>query len=159
MGVAHAAVEACVSEGLGAWRKEGTFRFHAPALNRLPAVLRVLVGCAGILRGGVEGADFIDIKLEGPRVVFLSCMDADVRLPIVAERTRVDLGRLRSTVDRPNGVVIYLKGKFLPADLPGRDQQVQFDDKLLGSGMVSSDARGPRYDELLNALRIRRAGP
>ncbi len=157
-GVANEAVETAVSEGLGAWRNEGTFRFHAPALNRLPAVLRVLVGCAGILRGGVEGADFIDIKLEGPRVVFLSCMDADVRLPVVSERTRVDLGKLRSFVDRPTGVVIYLKGKFLPTDLSGREQQILFDDKLMESGMVSSDGKGPRYDELLDALKSRRAG-
>ena len=154
--VARAAAETAVSEGLGAWRNEGTFRFHGPALTRLPAVLRVLVGCAGILRGGVEGADFIDIKLEGPRVVFLSCTDANLRLPVVSERTRVDLGKLRSTVDRPTGLVIYLKGKFLPTDLPGREQQTMFDDKLLRSGMVSSDGNGPRYDELLEVLKLRR---
>ena len=158
-GVAQAAAATAVSEGLGAWRNEGTFRFHGPALTRLPPVLRVLVGCAGVLRGGVEGADFIDIKLDGPRVVFLSCMDADVRLPVVSERTRVDLGKLRSNVDRPNGLVIYLKGKFLPTDLPGREQQTTFDDKLLKSGMISSDGKGPRYDELLEALKLRRAAP
>ena len=53
--------------------------------------------------------------------------------------------------------MIYLKGKFLPTDLPGRDQQTMFDDKLLKSGMVSSDGKGPRYDELLEALKLRRA--
>lgn len=156
--VLDVAVGTAVAEGLGAWRKEGTFRFHAPALDRMPAVLRVLVGCAGVLRGGIEGADFIDIKPEGPRVVFLSCLDADVRLPVVYERTRVDLGRLRSTVEKPSGVVIYLKGKFLPADQPGREQQVQFDEKLLRSGTISSDGSGPRYDELLEMLKLSRTG-
>ena len=156
-GAARNSVEAAVAAGMGAWRDEETFRFQAPALNRLPAVLRVLVGCAGVLRGGTEGADFIDIKLEGPRVVFIACVDAAARLPIVAERTRVDFGRLRATVDRPEGMVVYLKGRFLPADAPERDDQVAFDDRLLRSGVVSADGRGPRLSELREFLRQRRS--
>lgn len=156
-GATRAGAEAAVAAGMGAWRDEETFRFHGPALNRLPAVLRVLVGCAGVLRGGAEGADFIDIKLEGPRVAFITCVDAAARLPIVSERTRVDLGRLRATVDRPEGMVVYLKGRFLPADAPGRSEQVAFDDKLLLSGAVSVDGRGPRLSELRNLLRRRQS--
>jgi len=156
-GAARASVEDAVIAGMGAWRDEETFRFQAPALNRLPAVLRVLVGCAGVLRGGAEGADFIDIKLEGPRVVFIACVDAAARLPIVAERTQVDLGRLRATVDRPEGMVVYLKGRFLPTDAPERDDQVAFDDRLLRSGVVSADGRGPRLSELREFLRQRRS--
>ena len=156
-GAALAAAEAAVAAGLGAWRGEGTFRFHGPALNRLPAVLRVLVGCAGVLRGGAEGADFIDIKLEGPRVAFIACVDAAARLPVVSERTRVDLGRLRATVDRPEGMVVYLKGRFLPADAPGRPEQVAFDDRLLLSGAVSADGRGPGLPELRDFLRRKRS--
>lgn len=154
--VARASVEAAVAMGMGAWRDEGTFRFFAPALNRLPAVLRVLVGCAGVLRGGTEGADFIDIKLDGPRVVFIACIDAASRLPIVAESTRIDLGKLRTTVDRSGGVVVYLKGKFLPIDTPELKDQIAFDDKLLLSGAVSENGRGPRISELLELLRNRK---
>lgn len=157
-GVVRAGVEAAAAGGLGAWRKEGTFRFHAPALHRLPAVLRVLVGCAGVLGGGVEGADFVDIRLRGPQVAFIACMDAAARLPVVAERTRVDLGKLRVTVDKPEGLVLYLKGRFLPADALERDDQAAFDDKLLRSGAVSEDGRGPGLPELRDFLRRQRPG-
>lgn len=74
-------VSAAVAAGLGAMRDDHTFRMYAPTLNRLPGVLRVLVGCAGVLRGGAEGADFIDIKLDGRRVSFIACVDATARLP------------------------------------------------------------------------------
>lgn len=147
-GVARASIEAAVGAGMGAWRGEDAFRFHAPALNRLPAVLRVLVGCAGVFRGGTEGADFVDIKLEGPRVVFITCTDATARLPIIAERTRVDLGRLRTTMDKPEGMVLYLKGRYLPIDAPGRERQLAFDTKLLSAGLVTADGKGPRFGEL-----------
>lgn len=156
-GAVRVSIETAVAAGIGAWRSEKTFRFYAPALNRLPAVLRVLVGCAGVLRGGVEGADFVDIKLEGPRVVFMACKDAAARLPIVVERTRVDLGKLRATVDKPEGLALYLKGRYLPIDAADREDQMAFDNKLLLSGAVSEDGRGPPLLELREILRLRRS--
>jgi DNA phosphorothioation-associated putative methyltransferase len=152
----RSAISAAVSAGLGAMRDDETFRMHAPTLNRLPAVLRVLVGCAGVLRGGTEGADFIDTKMDGRRVAFITCVDATARLPIYAERTRVDLGRLRVAVDRPEGMILYLKGRFLPTDALGVAEQLAFDQKLLAAGITDEEGRGPRYAELQDILRQRR---
>ena len=151
------AVNAAVDGGLGGMRDAVTFRFYVPALNRLGAVLRVLVGCAGILRGGTEGADFIDIKLESRRLTFLACKDATARLPICSERTRVDLTRLRVAVDQPDGMVLYLMGRFLPRDMPEATEQIAFDRKLLATGIVDEEGRGPGYAELNEILRRRRA--
>ena len=150
-------ISAAVTAGLGAMRDGNTFRIHAPVLNRLPATLRVLVGCTGVLRGGTEGADFIDIKTDGRRVAFIACNDATARLPIYTERTRVDLGRLRVTVDQPEGMVLYLKGRFLPSDTPGLIEQLAFDQKLIDAGIVDEVGKGPRYGELQELLRQRRA--
>jgi len=150
-------ISAAVTARLGAMRDGNTFRMHAPVLNRLPAVLRVLVGCAGVLRGGTEGADFIDIKTDGRRVAFIACTDATARLPVYTERTRVDLGRLRVTVDQPEGMILYLRGRFLPADSPGLIEQLVFDQKLIDAGIVDEEGKGPRYGELQQLLRQRRA--
>jgi DNA phosphorothioation-associated putative methyltransferase len=150
-------ISAAVTARLGAMRDGNTFRMHAPVLNRLPAVLRVLVGCAGVLRGGTEGADFIDIKTDGRRVAFIACTDATARLPVYTERTRVDLGRLRVTVDQPEGMILYLRGRFLPADSPGLIEQLVFDQKLIDAGVVDEEGKGPRYGELQELLRQRRA--
>jgi DNA phosphorothioation-associated putative methyltransferase len=149
------AVEETIASGLGALRDENTLRFSTHVLDRLPMVLRVLVHCGGLLRGGAEGADFIDVKLQAPRLTFIACADASARLPVVSERTRVDLGRVRVTVEQPEGVVLYLKGRFMPADAPGRDEQLAFDEKLLASGIVSENGRGPRLAEIQELLKQR----
>ena len=154
--VVRSAIAAAVTAGLGAMRDGDTFRIHAPVLNRLPAVLRVLVGCAGVLRGGTEGADFIDIKMDGRRVVFIACADAAARLPVCTERTRVDLGRLKVTVDRPDGMILYLKGRFLPSDAPDVAEQLLFDQKLIDAGIVDEEGKGPRYAELQEMMRQHR---
>ena len=146
-------INAAAAAGLGAMRDGNTFRVHARALNRLPGVLRVLVGCAGVLRGGTEGADFIDIKLDGRRVAFIACADASVRLPIYTERTRVDLGRLKVAVDQPTGMILYLKGRFLPDDEPGVVEQRAFDQKLVAAGIVDEEGKGPRFAELQDMMR------
>jgi hypothetical protein len=150
-------ISAAVAAGLGAMRDTDTFRMHAPALNRLPAVLRVLVGCAGVLRGGTEGADFIDIKTDGRRVAFIACRDAAARLPLYTERTRVDLGRLRVTVDHPKGMILYLKGRFLPFDAPSVASQILFDQQLIDAGIVDGEGKGPHYVELREIMRQRKA--
>jgi DNA phosphorothioation-associated putative methyltransferase len=150
-------ISTAITAGLGAMRDGDTFRMHAPVLNRLPAVLRVLVGCAGVLRGGAEGADFIDIKTDGRRVAFIACTDAAARLPVYTERTRVDLGRLKVTVDQPEGMLLYLKGRFLPADAPGVVEQLLFDQKLIDAGIVDKEGKGPRYAELQEMMRQRKA--
>lgn len=151
--IARAAVAGAVDAGLGGMRNAETFRFYAPALNRLPAPLRVLVGCAGVLRGGVEGADFIDIKMDGRRICFIACADATHRRPLYTERTRVDLGRLKVSVDQPEGMILYLKGRFLPADTPDIDEQRAFDQRLLAAGLVDAEGRGPSNSKLEKILR------
>ena len=85
-------------------------------------------------------------------------MDATARLPVYTERTRVDLGRLRVTVDQPGGRILYLKGRFLPADSLGVAEQLLFDDKLLKAGIVDAEGQGPRYAELQEMMRRRRPG-
>jgi hypothetical protein len=151
------AVEAAVECGFGAMRDNETFRFQATTLNRLPNVLRVLVGCAALLGSGVDGADFVDVKLTAPRVTFINFSDVSAKLPLIVERNRVDLNRLKCRVDRPEGLVFYLKGKFIAANDPNREEQLAFDKKLLASGLISSDGRGPRVDELKAALKARRS--
>jgi DNA phosphorothioation-associated putative methyltransferase len=150
-------VEAAVIAGLGAMRDEETFRFVVPALERLPSALRIRALCGGLLCGGVEGADFIDMKVGAPRLTFIQCVDASARLPMISETTRVDLGRAKVTVDRPDGLVLYLKGRFLPSDAPEHEEQTAFDRRLVASGLVTPDGKGPRLAELQDLIRKRRS--
>jgi DNA phosphorothioation-associated putative methyltransferase len=150
-------VEAAITAGLGAMRDDETFRFAVPTLDRLPPAVRLRALCGGLLRGGVEGADFIDMKVSSPRLTFIQCIDASARLPVISETTRVDLGRAKVTVDRPERLVLYLKGRFLPTDTPEREEQIEFDRRLLATGVVTPDGKGPRLAELQELMRKRRS--
>jgi hypothetical protein len=50
-------------------------------------------------------------------------------------------------------MILYLKGRFMPADTPGSDEQLALDRKLLAAGIVDDEGRGPRYSELQAMLR------
>ena len=54
-------------------------------------------------------------------------------------------------------MVLYLVGRFLPRDLPGTANQIAFDRKLVAAGIADEQGRGPRYAELNEILRQRRA--
>ena len=148
----RASVDAALEAGSGGMKDDRTFRLHVPNLNRLPAVLRVLVGCAGVLQGGVEAADFVDIKLDGPRLSIITCDDAAKLLPVVVERVRVNLGRLKIRSEQPDGLMLYLKSRYLPPDDPARERQSVFDSALLATGLVDENGRGPPAHEMAPLL-------
>ena len=76
-----------------------------------------------------------------------------MRFPIITEITRVDLSRARVSVDRPDGLVLFLKGRYLPFDHELREEQVNFDRRLIASGLVAPNGKGPRISELRELLK------
>jgi len=53
-------------------------------------------------------------------------------------------------------MILYHKGRFLPADTPGLEEQIAFDRKLVAARIVDEEGRGPRYADLQELLRQRR---
>jgi hypothetical protein len=122
------------------------------SLDYLPLVLRLIIHCAGVLRGGIDGVDFIDIKKDGKKINFLSCLDPNLHFPVISERNRIDLGRVRSFVDFPKGKVIYWKSKFMPVNDPNFDAQSKIDAKLFKLGIINEEGFGPDYVSLKKIL-------
>ncbi|PWB82915.1 MAG: hypothetical protein C3F11_09415, partial [Methylocystaceae bacterium] len=60
----RADAETAIADGFGGLRGTHYFRFRSDVLARLPPRLRVLVGSAEVLQGGVESSDFVEIDLE-----------------------------------------------------------------------------------------------
>ena len=145
-------IKTAVSIGFGAMKNEHTYRVQANLLNKLPAVLRVIIGCAGMLRGGTDGVDYFDIKTDAKSVTFITCFDPSLRLPIVSEKVRIDLRRLNSRLENAKGQVIYLKSWYMPADDPDKNEQIKIDNKLLAAGIVDKYGNGPVYEDLLKIL-------
>jgi energy-converting hydrogenase Eha subunit H len=54
-------------------------------------------------------------------------------------------------------MILYLKGRFLPSDAPGMAEQTLFDRKLIDMGIVDQEGKGPRYAELREIMRQRKA--
>jgi DNA phosphorothioation-associated putative methyltransferase len=150
----RADVEKAVAEGFGGLRGTHHFRFRSDVLSRLPPRLRILVGSAEVLQGGVESSDFVDIDLEAPRIVMVTCDDVDKPVPFVVERTFVDLGRLKVSTDRrePETTPIYFKSKYMRLDDAVRERQVAFETSLTATGLFEPDRREPGWEDVAARL-------
>lgn len=153
----RADAEAAVGAGLGGWRGK-RFRFASSTLPRLPARLRVLVGCAEVLQGGAIGCDFVDVDTETSRVTMITCDNAEQPVPFVVEKLRVDLGRLKVFASRrePETSPIYFKSRFLPRDHSGLDRQIVFEKELESSGLFVEGGPEPKWIDVNAALSRRR---
>jgi DNA phosphorothioation-associated putative methyltransferase len=129
--------EAAVKARLGGLRDDKSFRFRAQVLPRLPTRLRVMVGCAEVLQGGVDAADFVDIDLESARVTMVTCDDVEQPIPFIVERLTVDLGRLKVSVDRrePGSIPLYFKSRFLPEGDELLEGQAEIEAALAATGL------------------------
>ncbi|MGC2221599.1 MAG: hypothetical protein WA624_04140 [Methylocella sp.] len=140
-------IEAAIVDGLGGVRGKRHFRFRSTVLPKLSPRLRVLVGSAEVLQGGVEASDFVEIDLEAPRIVMITCDDIDRFIPFIIERTQVDLGRLKVSTDRRDSetMPVYFKSRFMPADDPGRDGQLAFEATMASTGLFVPGAPDPLW--------------
>ena len=102
---------------------------------------------AEVLQGGIEASDFVEIDLDAPRIVMITCDDIDRFIPFIIERTQVDLGRLKVSTDRRDSetMPVYFKSRFMPADDPGRDRQLAFDATMASTGLFVPGAPDPLW--------------
>jgi DNA phosphorothioation-associated putative methyltransferase len=148
-------IKIAIQDGKGGIYGDHWFRFRSTVLNRLPPRLRVLVGCAEVLQGGVEACDFVDINLESPRISMITCDDPDQEIPFMIERLTVDLGRLK-VIARKFGaqtMPIYFKSRFLPANDLGRPHQLEAEQALIATGLFVSGVPEPSWEQTKEALR------
>lgn len=150
----RADVEAAIIDGLGAMRGSHHFRFLSTNLSKLPSRLRVLVGSAEVLQGGVESSDFVEIDLDAPRIIMITCDDIEKPVPFVVERTIIDLGRLKVTTDRREveTMPVYFKSRFMLTDDPARDAQLAFETSLVETGLFEPDKRAPEWSVVQTSL-------
>lgn len=77
-------------QGLGWLEKDRALYLHTTLVERLPAVLRVYVGCASYLYGDVTSADVVKIHIDSAKLTLMSCDDfVGKPLPRVLERIKI----------------------------------------------------------------------
>ncbi len=136
---------------------DGDYTFHVALLDRQPAPLRILLGCAERLEPLPSDADLIKIHGSGDRVSYLVFEGFEGRvLPTLARRTSVDLRRrrvLEVPVETADGRRVLLgKASLMPVGMSERDRQERFDDDLRARGVFTQPGLGPGLRVLARRL-------
>jgi DNA phosphorothioation-associated putative methyltransferase len=154
--IIKSAVTSALKQNIGSLKDPNTFRFRRDNLDMLPIELRMLVLCAGTLRGGIDGVDLIDLKIDSPRVNLITCLNFDGYFPLISEINRVDLGRLKSQIVFPAGKIIYWKSRYMFPKEKDYLKQVGIDKKLFDLGIINETGDGP---DILSLKKILRHSP
>ena len=146
------------NERLGYLDVDEAFFFHPSVLHRLPAELRVFVGCAARLYGEVESADLVKVHSRTKKLTVLTYDNfEDSPLPLLVERVKVDLRRqdLIFADHSANGQgrqVLYFKSRYIPQDFPFFEDQKRFDAALSCAHFLDLSGFGPSNEELSERL-------
>ena len=122
-------------QGLGWLEKDRALYLHASLVERLPAVLRVYVGCASYLYGDVTSADVVKIHIDSAKLTLISCDDfAGQPLPRVLERIKIhfrDQDVERFTYGEAfTPPYVCRKSRLMTVDFPHYAEQVAFEHAL-----------------------------
>ncbi|MFP4351178.1 MAG: DNA phosphorothioation-associated putative methyltransferase, partial [Desulfococcaceae bacterium] len=135
---------------------------HQNLLNDLPPVLRVYVGCAGVLYGDLRIADIIKIHQHSGKVSLLRFDDFENKpLPELQERIKIDLRRQEVFIfdhtTGPDRQLLYFKERFVARDHPLREKWETFGRKLQKALGLDPETigYGPTKTEYLNMLQER----
>ena len=155
----EAACQLASDQGLG-WLEPGhSLQLHTSSLPRLPSLLRVYVGCAGVLYGDLAQADLIKIHISSGKV---SLMNFDnflgSPLPRMLKRVKVNLRSQEMQLflygDEFPAPLLYLKSRLMNEETHGYAEQLAFDEQLQSLGLVDLSGFGPSPDEFADALHI-----
>jgi len=132
------------SNGLGWIEKDRALYLHTSLVERLPAVLRVYVGCASYVFGDVTSAELIKIHIDSAKITLLSCDDfAGKPLPRLLERIKI---RLRDQEverftynDSHEPPYLHRKSRFITEAFPQYAEQVAFEKALDSFNLFTQD--------------------
>lgn len=156
------AAQRAAEKGLG-WLIDGkSLQLHSSLVGRLPAVLRVYVGCAAVLYGDIAMADLVKIHLASGKVTMMRYDDFGGPLPKLIERVKVNLRTqdVRVFTYGPETefepLILYLKTRYMNEEMAGYAEQIEVDRRIEGLVEVDELSRGPSEAELYQVLRAAR---
>lgn len=128
-------------------------------IPRLPALLRVLLGCAARLYGELDEVDLVKIHIESAKVSLMTYDALETKaIPELVERVKVDLRsqEIRFFLYGENAPsprqLLYLKSRFVPDSFPRYEEQVAFDNALAAVGDLDLSGFGPEMGVFMAAL-------
>jgi hypothetical protein len=158
---------AAANQGLGWLEKERALYLHTSLVERLPAGLRVYIGCASYLYGDVTSADLIKIHIDSAKLTLMAYDDFEGKpLPRLLERVKIRFRDQEVERFTYGGAYeppyLYHKSRLVTEDFPYHAEQVAFDAALEALHLFdSADGIGPPaqiFDDRLKAARLEVAG-
>jgi len=152
--------EACseaAAAGTGYLDREHALWLHTSLLPRLPALLRVFLGCAARLYGDVEACDLVKLHARSAKVTLMTFDDfACKSVPEMLERVKIDMRAQRidffSYGDAHPSPLLYMKSRYIDTATPHYDLQKEFDAKLAQLSALDFEGFGPARAEFEAAL-------
>jgi len=148
--------ELCLKTDYGFFDHKALY-IHKSLINELHPVLRIYVGCAGILFGNLIEVDIIKIHKYSGKVTLLKYNDFENKnLPELKERIKVNLKRQEiDFFDYQSGPwqqFLYYKERFVSPNHTNRKKWEKFSNKLKKLGINENDPIGPSKREFTELI-------
>ena len=134
--------------GLGFLEEGQSLQLHVSLFERLPAVLRIFVGCATILFGDISRFDLIKIHVRSGKVSLMKYEDFEnSALPRLVQRVKVKLRDLDIDIfDYGNeypSTLLYYKSRYVNEEYPHYAEQVALEEELEHLNLFDLSGYGP----------------
>ena len=152
--------EACVrasEAGLG-WLEDGkSLQFHTSMVNRLPAILKVYLGCATTLFGDTSEMDIVKLHIQSGKVTLMKFDQFEGSpIPRMTERVKVRLREQDIDIFRYEGnfppPLLFRKSRYINEEFPRYAEQFAFDEALEEHKFLDFEGYGPPETEFLAEL-------
>jgi DNA phosphorothioation-associated putative methyltransferase len=162
----HKSCQDAAAHGLGWLDGDHSLQLHTSLVERLPAPLRVYVGCATTLAGNLKSYDLVKAHIQSGKVTLMSFDDfAGKALPALQARIKV---RLRdqdfdvfSYGERFPPTLLYWKSLYINEEFPQYAEQLAFDEALKALNLVDLSGYGlpqAEFDRFLSHGRYEVSG-
>lgn len=156
------ACESAANQGLGHLEPGHSLQLHSSLIERLPAVLRIFIGCATALVGDIRNYDLVKAHIDSGKVTLMS-FDNFLGRPVPRMQTRIKV-RLRdqdmdvfeyddATYPPP---LLFNKSRFINEEFPKYEELQEFEEAINALGIFDLSGYGPSAAEFFDTLRAYR---
>ena len=152
------ACEQAAASGLG-WLEPGeSLQLHTSLVERLPAPLRVYVGCATALAGDLKSYDLVKLHIRSGKVTLMSFDDfLGKPLPALQSRIKVRLREQEFDVFTYRNeylpTLLYWKSRYINEEFSNYAEQLAFDESLEALKLFDLSGHGVPEVTFLKTLR------
>lgn len=158
----NGACVAAAEQGLGWLEDSHSLQLHTSLVHRLPALLRIYIGCATMLVGELSDFDLVKVHIRSGKLSVLKYADFDTSpVPRLVQRIKVKLRELDLDIfaygsdDYPSPLLFW-KSRFINEECAHYSEQLAFEEQLVSAGLerlIDSDPRAERFHAELTLRR------